>query len=123
MFETLIDSVESTIARRIFRIQPAKQKRSQAEVLLDQAQYQKEDVNEPLSKEVAEAQIPTGALTPKSTDGSTSDLAKAMRGAGSVSSPGQGTRKAKVGRNSPCPCGSGLKYKDCGLIGAKEHQE
>lgn len=123
MFEALIDSVESTIARRIFRVQPARQKRTQAEVLLDQAQYQKDDVNEPLSKEVADAQTPTGALAPKSTDGSTSDLATAMRSAGSVSSPGQGTRKAKVGRNSPCPCGSGLKYKDCGLIGAKEHQE
>ncbi|MDP9211837.1 MAG: SEC-C metal-binding domain-containing protein, partial [bacterium] len=28
----------------------------------------------------------------------------------------------KVGRNDPCPCGSGLKYKKCGLIGAPEHQ-
>lgn len=28
----------------------------------------------------------------------------------------------KVGRNDPCPCGSGLKYKKCGLIGAKEHK-
>ena len=28
----------------------------------------------------------------------------------------------KVGRNDPCPCGSGLKYKKCGLIGAPEHR-
>ncbi|KUK79771.1 MAG: Protein translocase subunit SecA [Microgenomates bacterium 39_7] len=123
MFDALIGSIESTIARRIFRIQPARQQTSQTQVLLDQAQYQKEDVNEPLSKEVADAQTPTGAALPKSTTGSTSDLAKAMRGAGSVSSPGQGVRKAKVGRNSPCPCGSGLKYKDCGLIGAVEHRD
>lgn len=27
----------------------------------------------------------------------------------------------KVGRNDPCPCGSGLKYKKCGLIDAPEH--
>lgn len=27
----------------------------------------------------------------------------------------------KVGRNDPCPCGSGLKYKKCGLIGAPQH--
>ncbi len=27
-----------------------------------------------------------------------------------------------VGRNDPCPCGSGLKYKRCGLINAKEHR-
>lgn len=27
-----------------------------------------------------------------------------------------------VGRNDPCPCGSGLKYKKCGLIGAPQHK-
>ncbi len=28
----------------------------------------------------------------------------------------------KVGRNELCPCGSGLKYKKCGLVDAPEHQ-
>jgi preprotein translocase subunit SecA len=28
----------------------------------------------------------------------------------------------KVGRNDPCPCGSGKKYKSCGLINSEEHQ-
>ncbi len=27
----------------------------------------------------------------------------------------------KIGRNDPCPCGSGKKYKNCGLIGTDEH--
>ncbi len=27
----------------------------------------------------------------------------------------------KIGRNDPCPCGSGLKWKRCGLINAPEH--
>ncbi len=31
-------------------------------------------------------------------------------------------KKSRVGRNDLCPCGSGLKYKKCGLIGAKEHR-
>ena len=31
-------------------------------------------------------------------------------------------KKEKIGRNDPCPCGSGLKYKKCGLINAKEHR-
>jgi preprotein translocase subunit SecA len=30
--------------------------------------------------------------------------------------------KAEVGRNDPCPCGSGLKYKKCGMINAPEHR-
>jgi preprotein translocase subunit SecA len=28
----------------------------------------------------------------------------------------------KVGRNDPCPCGSGKKYKKCGLLNTPEHQ-
>jgi uncharacterized protein YecA (UPF0149 family) len=28
----------------------------------------------------------------------------------------------EVGRNDPCPCGSGKKWKKCGMIGAKEHK-
>jgi len=28
----------------------------------------------------------------------------------------------KVGRNDPCPCGSGKKYKKCGLINAPHHR-
>lgn len=31
--------------------------------------------------------------------------------------------KLEVGRNDPCPCGSGKKYKKCGLLNTPEHQE
>lgn len=31
--------------------------------------------------------------------------------------------KPEAGRNDPCPCGSGLKYKKCGMIDAKEHRK
>ncbi len=27
--------------------------------------------------------------------------------------PAAGKKQAKAGRNDPCPCGSGLKYKHC----------
>jgi len=36
--------------------------------------------------------------------------------------PAQPLRVSKIGRNDPCPCGSGLKWKKCGLINAPEHQ-
>jgi len=29
----------------------------------------------------------------------------------------------KIGRNDPCPCGSGKKYKKCGLINAPQHKK
>lgn len=28
----------------------------------------------------------------------------------------------KIGRNDPCPCGSGLKWKKCGLVGSSQHK-
>lgn len=31
--------------------------------------------------------------------------------------------KETVGRNEPCPCGSGKKYKKCGAINAPEHKQ
>ncbi len=34
----------------------------------------------------------------------------------------QPLRVSKIGRNDPCPCGSGLKWKKCGLINAPEHK-
>jgi preprotein translocase subunit SecA len=32
------------------------------------------------------------------------------------------SHEPKVGRNDPCPCGSGKKYKNCGLKNTEEHQ-
>ena len=41
-----------------------------------------------------------------------------MVGAGAVEKPQQVIRREKVGRNDPCPCGSGKKYKKCHGAGA-----
>jgi len=36
-----------------------------------------------------------------------------MAGSGDGSQPTQRRTGEKVGRNDPCPCGSGKKYKKC----------
>jgi len=36
-----------------------------------------------------------------------------MVGAGASEKPQQVIRREKIGRNDPCPCGSGKKYKKC----------
>jgi preprotein translocase subunit SecA len=41
-----------------------------------------------------------------------------MIGAGAVEKPKQVIRREKIGRNDPCPCGSGKKYKKCHGAGA-----
>jgi preprotein translocase subunit SecA len=125
MFDSFIANLESTIARRVFRVQPADSQRtaSPAQDLLNQAQYQKEDVHESISKEVQDAQVPSGEEVIESQQGSAGDLAQALGKAGTAPAPGGGTQKSKIGRNDPCPCGSGLKYKECGLINAPQHKE
>ena len=35
----------------------------------------------------------------------------------------QSSENPKIGRNDPCPCGSGKKYKKCGLLNTLEHQK
>lgn len=144
MFEKLINSVQSTITRRIFRAQV--QTQQPVSIDLRKIKTTKDSVNESLTKEVADATVPTAAAntapaqlvsptgfmkgfrTPKKssqktnykgTKGNTSDLASALAAA---SKAAPGVKHEKVRRNDPCPCGSGLKYKKCGLINAPEHR-
>ena len=35
----------------------------------------------------------------------------------------QVVNRPTVGRNDPCPCGSGKKYKKCGMLNTEEHQQ
>jgi preprotein translocase subunit SecA len=117
MFESLIDSIESTIASRVFRIHPVNQPIQTHLPSLADARQEKDDIHESLEKEVADATVPTAAQTISTkTKGSTSDLARALTGAkaGNVRNPG--AKKEKIGRNEPCPCGSGKKYKKCCLL-------
>jgi preprotein translocase subunit SecA len=122
MFAQLIQSIESTIASRIFRVHIGEPQ--QTRINLEMAQEQKEDIHESLTKEVADATLPTASQkNPQTTKGSTNDLAAALR---STKAPqtvkGSDLHIARIGRNDLCPCGSGLKYKKCGLINAPEHR-
>ncbi len=48
----------------------------------------------------------------------------ALASANQSSAPApQDPRMAGVGRNDPCPCGSGKKFKKCGLLNTPEHQQ
>ncbi len=87
MFERLIQTIDFEVARRIFRVQIMEQPRPQTQ---------------PLAEEV-KPEAPTG------------DFAKAFAGAGSrpAGSEPAGTKRRKIGRNDPCWCGSGKKWKKC----------
>ena len=122
MFEQLIHLIESTIASRIFRIQLGIQ--PQQRINTQQMVEKKENINEPLAKEVSDATVPSAKTSLQTTKGNISDLASVLGSAkGKTQVTGSKLKKVKIKRNDPCPCGSGLKYKKCGLINAPQHQE
>jgi preprotein translocase subunit SecA len=118
MFEALMDSMESTIASRVFRMQPMSA--PPVSKVPTQIEMHKDDIHESLAKEVADAVPPQ--LAPTQTKGSKVDFASALKSAKTQAKPQPGAKQIKIGRNEPCPCGSGLKYKKCGLINAPEHR-
>ena len=62
----------------------------------------------PQVKEVSESHAKAAAITPQSA-------AKPIAGTAGNTQPQAPVKRdsSKVGRNDPCPCGSGKKYKDC----------
>jgi len=85
MFERLIGSIESEVVHKIYRLNPVAQPQSPQPVIL-----RKDDVGAGSSHPSAES-------------------VGARRGSPVTSSD----KKERIGRNDPCPCGSGLKYKKC----------
>jgi preprotein translocase subunit SecA len=120
LFESLIANIEATIANRIFRVHVQNQQPPQPTIDLSKVKTKKEDINEPLQKEVQDATLPKAA--PTSTQGNAADLAAALKTARAGKQPTPGSARVKIKRNDPCPCGSGLKYKKCGLINAPQHK-
>ncbi len=121
MFEELINSIEATIANRLYRAQLSAPP-PQVDIL-NQAVAQKEELGGGSLAEEVEAVTPKTAPPPQNTQGSVNDLAAALKTATiNPSKPQPGIKKEKIRRNDPCPCGSGLKYKKCGLIDAPEHR-
>jgi len=84
MFERLIGSVESEVVKKIYRLNPVAQPAPSPKMVL-----RKDDV---------------GARR-----GSPETIKKIVLPESKTSSD----PKVRIGRNDPCPCGSGLKYKKC----------
>jgi preprotein translocase subunit SecA len=129
MFEDLMATVESTIAARIFRVQPMMQRSTMPEKINLQAPS---EATPSLGQAVQVEQRQESSNSSKSAGkpGQSADLAAVLgkMGAGQTTASattgsGSANKYAKVGRNDLCPCGSELKYKKCGLIGAKEHRD
>lgn len=114
LFEQLMVDISNSICQKIFRVQV-----DQGWVNLQKMNLKekKEDVFESIDKEVADATIPTKATVVK-TKGNVNQLANALKNVKptTTKTDSQAIRKVKIGRNDPCPCGSGKKYKKCCML-------
>ncbi|MHA2620561.1 MAG: preprotein translocase subunit SecA [bacterium JZ-2024 1] len=89
LFEHLKNNIQKDIVRQIFL---ARVERAQPERVPTRLRYTAPDETGGVSQEVI------GRASALSGDGT------------------RGARKRRVGRNDPCPCGSGKKYKKCCLL-------
>jgi preprotein translocase subunit SecA len=126
MFESLISSIESTVANRIYRVQFNNVNQVRPKIDLSKLVTQKQELSGDLNKEVQAVSPQTDDGSQKvistSTKGTTNNLAAALGSVQNRQAVNQASAKVKIGRNDPCPCGSGLKYKKCGLINSKKHR-
>lgn len=100
MFEQLLSGIDGEIAHRIFKVQVQMPPNVQPVQGI-------ENKSEPVLPAA-----PMAAAAKRMKTNASSDVSKAPV----VSAD-------KIGRNDPCPCGSGLKYKKCGLINAPQHKK
>ena len=130
MFEAMMTRFQEDTARYLFRMQivgPDGQPFTEAPVLertvpaappvASAAQAPPPSLPNPVREIPVPTRIPTttiDALEKEFERKKQRELSAArMAGAGTRSEPAQRLTGAKVGRNDPCPCGSGKKYKKC----------
>ncbi|MBN1915986.1 preprotein translocase subunit SecA [Candidatus Dojkabacteria bacterium] len=108
LFEQFIGNVDSNFARIILKIKRILQK-TQESVSTNISQIENILIED---REMQTKQQPNDLKIKQKKEGKYLQRGKQQ----------DTTTKLKIGRNDPCPCGSGLKYKKCGLINAKEHK-
>jgi preprotein translocase subunit SecA len=119
LFETLVAGIDDEIAHRIFKIQVAsaphqhihtQEKPAGGELGAGEVSGSNQN-----SKIKSQSSVPGIASSASSSGASVSSVSATSFGSGnSAVSPVPGTgKKQKIGRNDPCPCGSGKKWKKC----------
>ncbi|MBI5709341.1 MAG: preprotein translocase subunit SecA [Candidatus Eisenbacteria bacterium] len=101
LFETLMDEVREEFVQRLFRVQLAPEAATQA--IRQQPRAPRH-----IQTQHAEAQAFGAGAAPQEAD------APVARSAGGAPQPVHSG--PRVGRNDPCPCGSGKKYKKCHML-------
>ncbi len=103
MFGMLLDDIDYAVMSRIFKVQLVQPLLEQEQEVLEEARTE--------HKQLGQFQVEA----PQEQRSSVTEPVS--------HEPVVKTDKEKIGRNDPCWCGSGKKYKHCGLINSDEHQQ
>ena len=104
MFEAMYDSINQEVAETIFRVQPIRDQTRPRGVFSSLPQKLVHNEFSSLSGPGAALPPPSGSMMPPppAPEGERPAARQPIQKEG-----------PKVGRNDPCPCGSGKKYKKC----------
>jgi preprotein translocase subunit SecA len=118
-FESFINRIDSSVARRLLKVTRVEQGST---VNPQQLVTNSDEITDVLTgdHEIKAGNLDLSKLVKRGSQKS-QNLRRQVEAAG-------GTQKsihaaAEAGRNDPCPCGSGLKYKKCGLLNTPDHQK
>jgi len=116
LFQSMMERIEDESLRYLFFLQAVQGERPPLPFPEDEGEEEEvEPVTEPSAQERAAAQSSIQDFTRNIQRKKERELAELQFVGGDSS--GNGTKQAinnsKVGRNDPCPCGSGKKYKKC----------
>ncbi|WP_321949413.1 preprotein translocase subunit SecA [Paraburkholderia sp. J10-1] len=110
LFAAMLEAVKLEVTRIVMNVQI--QSPEQLEQAAEQIEEQGHHVENVEFRHAEFAEADT-ASAPAGAAPVAADAAAAMVGAAMSHTPPVGGELPKVGRNDPCPCGSGKKYKQC----------
>ena len=119
-FDRLLEDIRTQVASRIFKvkiqIRPADEMPVRRPVMQNMT-ARHDEAGSPMAAESAPAKAPSGGQAASSAFNAREAQMRAQNSAMQGGRQGQSVTVVrtvpKVGRNDPCPCGSGKKYKNC----------
>jgi preprotein translocase subunit SecA len=105
LFESLQKSIENMVAKTIFKMEVAQKQETELQ------RSPSTSLGTGREAEIGQGQVTDNVTTKILQKGKT--VYDRMKESKSAETKSQVRNSAKVGRNDPCPCGSGKKYKKC----------
>lgn len=111
IFDKFVNNINSQFARRILKIKAVSKPRA--------VEKKKMETN---TDEIDDISTGDREMQTEKVLGNLRQAAEKNLQTNSPDSKKPKVNKHLIGRNDPCPCGSGLKYKKCGLINSPKHR-